>query len=299
MSVLDLTIVQAVANELGTNPSLIEKDWHVVRALSVLAGLDHGAAQPAFSGGTSLSKGWQLIDRFSEDIDFKITVPEGTVRTIRSAYRKMIISALENAGFVVIDEKSIVGNDSKFFSVSFNYQSEFPQGGGLRPHLQVEMTFDPPTLPPIQRPLQSFVAQAMNLPCEVAAFACINPVETAADKLSALAWRTCVRDRQSEKDDPTIVRHLHDLAALEGMVNDYSDFGALLHAKAIVDSSRGDVLAEPSARFATMLKILSSDPLWGQEYDNFVRQVSFASKVISFDDALKALTRLVGKYSIS
>lgn len=294
---LDLTIVQAVANELGTNPSLIEKDWHVVRALSVLAELDHGVAQPAFSGGTSLSKGWQLIDRFSEDIDFKITVPEGTTRTVRSAYRKMIVTALESAGFVVINEKTIVGNDSKFFSFSFNYQSEFPQGGGLRPHLQVEMTFDTPTLPPIQRPLQSFVAQAMNKPSEVAAFACINPVETAADKLSALAWRTCVRDRHSEKDDPTIVRHLHDLAALEKMVNDYPDFGALLHAKAIVDSSRGDVPAEPSARFEMMLKILNSDSLWEQEYDNFVRQVSFANEVISFKDALKATTRLVEKYS--
>lgn len=61
MSVLDLSIVQAVANELGTNPSLIEKNWHVVRALSLLAELDHGIAQPAFSGGTGRKKYCQYI----------------------------------------------------------------------------------------------------------------------------------------------------------------------------------------------------------------------------------------------
>jgi hypothetical protein len=41
-----------------------------------------------------------------------------------------------------------------------------------------------------------------------------DPVETAADKLSALAWRVHARDRASPEDDPTIIRHLHDLAAL-------------------------------------------------------------------------------------
>ena len=38
-------------------------------------------ATPVFSGGTSLSKGWGLIKRFSEDIDFKVAMPAaaGTV----------------------------------------------------------------------------------------------------------------------------------------------------------------------------------------------------------------------------
>jgi predicted nucleotidyltransferase component of viral defense system len=46
-----------------------------VHALGVLASLDHAGATPVFSGGTSLSKGWGLIKRFSEDIDFKVVMP--------------------------------------------------------------------------------------------------------------------------------------------------------------------------------------------------------------------------------
>jgi hypothetical protein len=40
--------------------------------LALLASLDHGGAAPAFSGGASLLKGWGLIRRFSEGIDFKV-----------------------------------------------------------------------------------------------------------------------------------------------------------------------------------------------------------------------------------
>jgi predicted nucleotidyltransferase component of viral defense system len=74
MNVLDQSLVEDVAARLSADPGLIEKDWHVTHALSVIAVFDHGDAQPAFAGGTSLSKGWGLIKRFSEDIDFKVSV---------------------------------------------------------------------------------------------------------------------------------------------------------------------------------------------------------------------------------
>lgn len=69
-------LVEELAGELGTKPGLVEKDWHVVRALSILASLEHLDTIPVFSGGTSLSKGWSLIKRFSEDIDFKVAPPQ-------------------------------------------------------------------------------------------------------------------------------------------------------------------------------------------------------------------------------
>jgi Nucleotidyl transferase AbiEii toxin, Type IV TA system len=51
----------------GISAQLIEKDYYVTEALrSIAAGWEQ---QVIFKGGTSLSKGWQLIDRFSEDID--------------------------------------------------------------------------------------------------------------------------------------------------------------------------------------------------------------------------------------
>lgn len=91
---LDRALVEAVAGELATDEGLVEKDWQVVRALGVIAALESEEMAPAFSGGTSLSKGWGLIRRFSEDIDFKMaaTVPG---RKPRSAYRTHVLERFE------------------------------------------------------------------------------------------------------------------------------------------------------------------------------------------------------------
>jgi hypothetical protein len=51
----------------GLRPAIIEKDYYVTEALRIIA--DTGGDKVIFKGGTSLSKGWNLIQRFSEDID--------------------------------------------------------------------------------------------------------------------------------------------------------------------------------------------------------------------------------------
>jgi hypothetical protein len=53
--------------ERGLRPALIEKDYYVTEALRIIAGA--GGDKIIFKGGTSLSKGWNLIQRFSEDVD--------------------------------------------------------------------------------------------------------------------------------------------------------------------------------------------------------------------------------------
>lgn len=53
--------------ERGIRAALIEKDYFVTEALRVIAQV--GGDGVIFKGGTSLSKGWDLIHRFSEDID--------------------------------------------------------------------------------------------------------------------------------------------------------------------------------------------------------------------------------------
>jgi hypothetical protein len=75
-----------------------------------------------------------------------------------------------------------------------------------------------PTNPGRFSSVASFIAQYRKADPEVLSIARVDPVETAADKLSAFVWRMIIRDRMSKKDDPTIVRHLHDLAALEDAV---------------------------------------------------------------------------------
>ena len=62
-----ISLNQASLNS-GITPKAIEKDWWVTLVLRMLFTSKY-SKYFAFKGGTSLSKGWRIVDRFSEDID--------------------------------------------------------------------------------------------------------------------------------------------------------------------------------------------------------------------------------------
>ncbi len=57
-----------VAEDTGIASYAVEKDWWVVQILSAIFEMEV-SKYLIFKGGTSLSKAWNLIERFSEDID--------------------------------------------------------------------------------------------------------------------------------------------------------------------------------------------------------------------------------------
>jgi len=63
------TLFSNVAVKTGLSPAIIEKDFWVVWMLGYLFARSPWTKQLAFKGGTSLSKAYGLIKRFSEDID--------------------------------------------------------------------------------------------------------------------------------------------------------------------------------------------------------------------------------------
>lgn len=62
-------ILQAAEHfrEQNLRPAIIEKDYYVTEVLRVIA--KNLGDKVIFKGGTSLAKGWNIIQRFSEDID--------------------------------------------------------------------------------------------------------------------------------------------------------------------------------------------------------------------------------------
>lgn len=64
-------VLSAVATKVKLPAFVVEKDWWVVHTLRLITQMDI-SDQIVFKGGTSLSKAWGLIDRFSEDIDLAI-----------------------------------------------------------------------------------------------------------------------------------------------------------------------------------------------------------------------------------
>ena len=73
-------LLAIVGREHRIEPALVEKDYWIMHCLF---GLQRARYAFELKGGTSLSKGYQLIHRFSEDIDIKI-MPLTTCRSAKN-----------------------------------------------------------------------------------------------------------------------------------------------------------------------------------------------------------------------
>lgn len=67
-----LDLINLIAEERGIEPFLVEKDYWIMH---VLSGLRKQGFDFELKGGTSLSKWYDIISRFSEDIDIVINPP--------------------------------------------------------------------------------------------------------------------------------------------------------------------------------------------------------------------------------
>src|SRR3546814_16177176 len=101
--------------------------------------------------------------------------------------------------FVITGTKAGSGNG--FIQIDMDYPTVLDGHDALRPHIQAELSAKPPRLPTVNRPLTSFVRQYRVAEPEIASVPCIDPVETAADKLSAFCWRMLTRDRTDADDN--------------------------------------------------------------------------------------------------
>ena len=86
--------VIGAANELHIPANVIEKDYFVTLTLKKLS---TKLKDMVFKGGTSLTKCYQLLDRFSEDIDISYTAESGVPGDARKKQlKKTVVSTLES-----------------------------------------------------------------------------------------------------------------------------------------------------------------------------------------------------------
>lgn len=97
-------IILRVAEDTGIEPSIIEKDYYVTLFLQRIVVL-----QPdiIFKGGTSLSKCYKLINRFSEDIDLNIETETHPTVGQRKNLKKNIVSVIDEFSFVLANADDV------------------------------------------------------------------------------------------------------------------------------------------------------------------------------------------------
>lgn len=290
----NIELINDIAVEVGVEPAFIEKDWYAVQAIKTIAGYNYGDIKAVFAGGTCLSKGYDLIQRFSEDIDFRIDILKSPNRNQRRKFRQELIKLIDSIDGLTIDQDSVHSNyESKFFSFHIQYNPITSQHSALRPYLKLEMTFNKIMQSPEQRYVNSMIDKYTGKKSEVV-IDCIAPVETAADKFSALCWRLEVEDNRTP--DPTLMRHLHDLCALQNEIIGNVDFVNLVNYSIQNDLGRrgSDESLSLQDKIALVANILETDSIYAQNYENFVSTMFYGTKNerISFQEACQGYNKI-------
>src|SRR5216683_2311421 len=125
--------------ERKLRPAIIEKDYYVTEALRIIA-----AAAPEeiiFKGGTSLSKGWNLIQRFSEDIDIFLDPaafdPVLGKRAIDRELKRLRNSVGGHPALTFLEKESqTIGGFGR--SDRFSYRQQFGGAGEVAAHVLLE-----------------------------------------------------------------------------------------------------------------------------------------------------------------
>ncbi len=126
-------VILKVSEETGIEASIIEKDYYVTLFLKDIVELQ---PEIIFKGGTSLSKCYKLINRFSEDIDLNIDTETKPTEGQRKNLKRNIVSIIDKFHFN-LENADYVKSRRDYNRYVIDYPTIFPSDY-LEEHLIVE-----------------------------------------------------------------------------------------------------------------------------------------------------------------
>ena len=221
-------LIRIVAEAKGIDPALAEKDYWIMHCLY---GLQKLGLKFELKGGTSLSKGYQIINRFSEDIDIRIEPPaELHVKTKPNQKKHQHAESRKRfydwlAETIRIDGIAKVARDTAFDDkqyrsggIRLSYKGLFALPPDLKEGVLLEAGFDVVT-PNHPKDISSWaydyaVAKKVDIVDNRAkGVACYDPGYTFVEKLQTIS--TKFRRQQEKKGSPIdFMRHYYDAYSL-------------------------------------------------------------------------------------
>lgn len=273
-------LFETLGAELNLLPLVIEKDYWVMHCLW---GLRQRRLEFELKGGTSLSKGWRCIDRFSEDIDVRFEASSAlNVKGTKPAHVEARLNffdrlarKIEIPGIEVERNRAYDDEKAQNGGISLKYDSWFPAAAGLKPEVLLEVGFarTAPNEPrdvtswALERALQANVAVVDNRATGVK---CFNPEYTFVDKLQTICRRFRQhRDRNEPGDRPRrFLRHYYDLYKLLELGRVESFIGTPAYLAYRREKIRGADALEFESRSAFRIRDTETYRLFEQEFDS-------------------------------
>ena len=285
--------ITATSAMFGIEPALVEKDYFVTlflrKAVERIPGL-------VFKGGTSLSKCYNIIDRFSEDIDLTLDDEHFTQSKKRNSIIELI-SICEELGLELTNKEAIENHThGNFNCYDISYPIIFPSED-VKSGLKVEMTYIQKCYPHEQAVATSYIGEffAKNgnervvAEYELNAFTVqVQSLErTLVDKIFAIC------DYYLSGNTVRNSRHIYDISKLLTKV----DISAC-NLKSLVENVRKDrkpnktcVSAQDGVIISELLGQIVSTEFFKQDYNETTLRL--LTKTVYYDEAIKSLQVII------
>ena len=284
-------IIETVARELGRTELMVEKD--TIQSMFLLE-LSKSELPFVFKGGTSLSKAYNLIDRFSEDID--LSMNRKPTESERKVSKELIVSIADSLGMTLMNPDKIRSRHDYNMYV-FTYESLFAP---IPMEIIIETSYYQTVYPVEKHEVGSFVDKfcvdrdiTLPIPFEAATVQMnVQSLKrTFVDKVFAICdYR--IQDMQ-ERDS----RHLYDICKLLSQIELNNELDAL------IDEVRDDRIFSknnPSAQLEynipDMLKEIIQSRFYESDYRNITQKLLYED--IDYDYAVENGIAVIAKSDV-
>ena len=310
-----LEIYQEVHNKNGLSKIIIEKDWWITAVLRALFSLPY-AENLSFKGGTSLSKCYNLIERFSEDIDIAVNREKpdftktntrirndfrrATCKFVREELQFDLAKQLENNGlndfFVKVNITSITTTDPEIIEVEYN--SLFVEENYIKRKVIIEVSgrsmSEPLQLVTLQSmidevfPNEEFTGKSFDVQAVV-------PQRTFIEKL-CLLHEEFAKPQELMRTE-RMSRHLYDLGQImdtpiaEKALQDKELYNSIVEHRRIFIGLNGfdySTLAHKTINIVPPENIIE---LWKADYETMQRTMIYGSS-LPFDKLIEKIKHL-------
>jgi len=221
-------LIRIVAEQKGIDPALIEKDYWIMHCLY---GLQKLGLTFELKGGTSLSKGFKIIDRFSEDIDIHIDPPADRnvktgrnqdkpahIKSRRDFYDWLASTKIKIDGIDKVERDTAFDSDKLFSGgIRLSYQSFTTRMEDLKDGILLEAGFDVVT-PNTAKDISSWIYDHAATKVDVIdnrakGVACYDPRYSFVEKLQTISTKYRLQQKD-KKFPPNFMRHYYDVYSL-------------------------------------------------------------------------------------
>lgn len=293
-------LVRSAAAAYGLQNFQIEKDYYVSLLLKRLVSVFPGVV---FKGGTSLSKCYDVIKRFSEDLD--LSVPLGDNNKLPRSEKKKLKAAIEfvieDLGFSLLNPDQI-RSGREFNEYEIAYRKVFEGDDEMSPHILVETNVAYKPFPfeqlGVSNYITKFVMAAEGDEAEKERFldeyemrpfaANVQTIDrTFLDKIFAIC------DYYEKKESTRYSRHLYDLHMIEG--SGFVDAAGLkLLIPEVIEirrDGRDTASCQPGYELIKTLNEIISADFYKQDYNRNTK--TFLAEDVSYEETIDSLKKII------